>query len=188
MLWARSADERQREWPFLKGWTLPSEVATRTGVVSRLEELILPLLEAQGAELVDLQYGRPRRGRGVLRLFVDHPSGGISLEEITRISRIVSGLLDVHDVIPGSYTLEVSSPGLTRALKKPRDYQRFAGRPVRITTRAPWEGRQVHRGILQGLEDDRVCLKEGDSVCCIPLDEIARARLEIDLKNTGKEG
>ena len=96
--------------------------------------------------------------------------------------------MEVHDIIPGSYTLEVSSPGLTRALKKPEDYQRYVGRLVRVTTRAPLEGRQVHCGILQGLEDDQVCLKEGESVLCIPLNEIARARLDIDLKNTGKEG
>ena len=167
---------------------MTDEVSSKPEVVTRLEELILPLLEAQGAELVELQYSRPKRGRGVLRLFVDRPGGGITLEEITRISRIVGGLLEVHDVIPGSYNLEVSSPGLTRVLKKPQDYQRFVGRLVRVTTRAPWEGRQVHSGILQGLEDDRVCLKEGDRLSCIPLSEIARARLDIDLKNTGKEG
>jgi ribosome maturation factor RimP len=155
---------------------------------SKVEKLILPLLEAQGAELVDLQYGQPKRGRGILRLFVDYPGGGITLEEITRISRMVGGLLDVHDVIPGSYTLEVSSPGLTRALKKPNDYQRFVGRLVRITTRTLWEGRQVHSGILQGLKNDQVCLKVDDQVLCIPLSEIARARLDIDQKNIGKEG
>jgi ribosome maturation factor RimP len=156
-------------------------------IKTRLEELIQPYLVAQGAELVDLQYGRPRRGRGILRLFVDRP-GGITLEEITRISRVVGDLLDVHDLIAGSYTLEVSSPGLTRALKKPQDYQRYVGRLVRVTTRAPWEGSQVHCGILQGLQEDQVCLKEGESLLCIPLSEIARARLEIDLKNIGKEG
>jgi ribosome maturation factor RimP len=156
-------------------------------IKTRVEELIQPYLAAQGAELVDLQYGRPRRGRGILRLFVDRP-GGITLEEITRISRVVGDLLDVHDLIAGSYTLEVSSPGLTRALKKPQDYQRYVGRLVRVTTRAPWEGSQVHCGILQGLEDDQVCLQEGESRLCIPLSEIARARLEIDLKNIGKEG
>jgi len=159
----------------------------KKAIISRLEELILPLIESQGAELVELQYGRPKRGRGILRLFVDRP-GGITIEELTRISRMVGGLLEVHDVIPGSYTLEVSSPGLTRALKKPEDYQRYVGRLVRVTTRAPWEGRQVHSGILQGLEDDQVCLKEGESVFRIPLDEIARARLDIDLKKISKEG
>jgi ribosome maturation factor RimP len=156
-------------------------------ILNRLAELIQPYLLAQGAELVDLQYSRPRRGRGLLRLFVDRP-GGITLEEITRISRVVGDLLDVHDLIAGSYTLEVSSPGLTRALKKPQDYQRYVGRLVRVTTRAPWEGSQVHCGILQGLQEDQVCLKEGESLLCIPLNEIARARLEIDLKNIGKEG
>jgi ribosome maturation factor RimP len=136
---------------------------------------------------VELQYGQPKRGRGFLRLFVDRP-GGITIAELTRINRIVGGLLEVHDVIPGSYTLEVSSPGLTRALKKPEDYRRYVGRLVRGTTLAPWEGRQVHSGILQGLEDDQVCLKEGVSEVRIPLDEIARARLDLDLKKLSKEG
>jgi len=167
--------------------TVQDEIKPKAAIISRLEELIRPLVESQGGDLVDLQYGMPKRGRGFLRLFVDRP-GGISIEELARINRIVGGLLEVHDVIPGSYTLEVSSPGLTRALKKPEDYQRYAGRLVRVTTRAPWEGRQVHCGILQGLKDGQVCLQEGESVVCIPLSEVARARLDIDLKNTGKEG
>ena len=156
-------------------------------IKSQVAELIRPYLAAQGAELVDLEYARPRRGRGILRLFVDRP-GGITLAELSRISRVVGDLLDVHDFIPGPYNLEVSSPGLTRALKQPQDYQRYVGRLVRLTTRAPWEGRQVPSGILKGLKDDQVCLQEGDSLLCIPLSEIARARLEIDLKNIGKEG
>ena len=156
-------------------------------IIVKLQELIQPLLEAQGLELVETQLLRPRRGRGTLRLFLDRP-GGITLEDITRISRVVGELLDVHDLIPGSYNLEVSSPGLTRELKKPADYQRYVGRLVRITTRAPWEGRQVHRGILQGLEDDLVCLKVGEALSRIPLQDIARARLDLDLKNFTKEG
>jgi ribosome maturation factor RimP len=162
-------------------------MADKRAIISRLEELIRPLVESQGSDLVELQYGQPKRGRGMLRLFVDR-TGGITIAELTRINRIVGGLLEVHDVIPGSYTLEVSSPGLTRALKTPEDYQRYAGRLVRITTRGPWEGSQVHSGILQGLEDGQVCLQEGDRVIRIPLDEIARARLDIDLKKISKEG
>ena len=169
------------------GETVPEGLRAKPAIISRLEELIRPLVESQGADLVDLQYGMPKRGRGFLRLFVDRP-GGITISELTRINRIVGGLLEVHDVTPGSYTLEVSSPGLTRALKKPEDYQRYVGRLVRVTTRAPWEGRQVHSGILQGLEDDQVCLKEGETMLRIPLDDIARARLDIDLKKISKEG
>ncbi len=156
-------------------------------LIARVTELIQPLLEAQGLELVDLEYHRPRRGRGILRLFLDQP-GGVTLEVLTRINRVVGELLDVHDLIPGSYTLEVSSPGLTRALKKPEDYRRYTGRLVRITTRSPWEGRQVHRGILQGLEGEEVCLQAGEGATRIPLKEIAKARLDLDIKNIGKEG
>lgn len=169
------------------GQVLPEETTRKPAIISRLEELIRPVVESQGGDLVELQYGQPKRGRGILRLFVDRP-GGITIEELARINRIVGGLLEVHDIIPGSYNLEVSSPGLTRALKTPEDYQRYAGRLVRVTTRAPWEGRQVHSGILQGLKDDQVCLREGEDVVCIPWSEIARARLDIDLKNLSKEG
>ena len=155
-------------------------------IFNRLEELLKPLLAAQGVDLVDLEFSRPRKSRAPLRIFLDRP-GGITLEEITRVSRVVSQLLDVHDFIGTSYNLEVSSPGLTRALKKPADYQRFTGRLVRLTLRAPWQGRQVYRGILQGLEDDQVCLQEGEALWGIPLKEIARARLDVDLKNSVKE-
>ena len=156
-------------------------------IVSRVNELILPLLTAQGLELVETQLLRPRRGRATLRLFLDRP-GGITLEEITRISRVAGELLEVHDLIPESYNLEVSSPGLTRPLKKPADYRRCVGRLVRVTTRNLWEGRQVHRGFLQGVEDDRITLKVEGAQYHIPFDQIARARLDFDLKNSAKEG
>ncbi len=155
--------------------------------ITRVTELMQPLLEAQGVELVELQYARPKRGRGTLRLFLDQP-GGITLEVLTRINRLVGQLLEVHDLIPGPYTLEVSSPGATRALKKPDDYRRYAGRMVRLTTRTPWEGRQVHRGILKGLDGDEVCLQAEEGTSRIPLKEIAKARLDLDIKNIGKEG
>ena len=119
----------------------------KAAIAARVEELIQPLLVAQGVELVEVQYHRPPRGRASLRLFLDR-EGGITLEELARLSRVVGDLLDVHDPIPGSYTLEVSSPGLTRALKKPADYQRYVGRLVRLTTRAPINGTHYghHRG------------------------------------------
>lgn len=149
-------------------------------IITRLEELIQPYLLAQGVELIEVLFTQPRRGRATLRLFVDRP-GGITLDEITRVSRVVGELLDVHDLISSSYTLEVSSPGLTRELKKPRDYERFTGRLVRLTTRGPWQGKQVHRGILKGLENEEISLEEGEALVRIPLREIAKARLDLDL-------
>lgn len=148
-------------------------------IVFQVEELIKPLVEAQGLELVEVEFTQPRRGRANLRIFLDRP-GGITLDEITRISRVVGNLLDVHDLIGPSYNLEVSSPGLTRELKKPKDYQRYAGRLVRLTTRRPVGGRQVHRGILKGLEEENiVCMEVAGEVRRIPLAEVAKARLDL---------
>lgn len=163
-----------------------SEMTGKDTIIAQVEQLIQPLLAAHGAELVDLEFNRPRRGRATLRLFVDRP-GGITLEELTRLSRVVGDLLDVREVIEVPYNLEVSSPGLTRPLKKPADFQRYTGRLVRLTTRSPYQGRQVHRGILRGLEDDQVCLQAERALVKIPLEDIAKARLDIDLKNFGKE-
>ena len=75
----------------------------------------------------------------------------------------------------------MSSPGLTRELKKPRDFERYTGRLVRLTTRGPWQGKQVHRGILKGLENEEVSLEEEHALVRIPLREIAKARLDLDL-------
>ena len=147
-------------------------------IKTRLEQLIQPYLAAQGVELVEVELSQPRKGRATLRLFVDR-EGGITLEEITRVSKVVGELLDVHELISSSYTLEVSSPGLTRKLKEPRDYERYTGRLVRLTTRSPWQGKQVHRGILQGLAGEEVTLTEGETVVRIPLEEIAKARLDF---------
>jgi len=155
------------------------EVMEKKEIINRLTELIQPYLMAQGVELVEVEFTQPRRGRATLRLFVDRPGGGITLDEITRVSRVVGELLDVHDPISSSYTLEVSSPGLTRALKKPQDYERYTGRLVRLTTRTPWEGKQVHRGILKGLANEEVSLEEDRALVRIPLAEIAKARLDL---------
>ncbi len=151
----------------------------KEAIINRITELIQPYLAAQGVELVEMELTGPQRGRATLRLFVDRPGGGITLDEITRVSRVVGELLDVHDPISSSYTLEVSSPGLTRALTKPQDYERYAGRLVRLTTRGPWQGKQVHRGILKGLANDEVSLEEDQALVRIPLAEIAKARLDL---------
>ncbi len=150
----------------------------REEIAARVEELITPYVAAQGLEVVEVEYHQPGRGRGTLRIFLDKP-GGITLDEITRMSRVIGELLDVHDVIGPSYTLEVSSPGLTRELKGDKDFIRFAGRRVRITSRRPIAGRQVHRGILQGLEAGEVLVQVGSELTRLPLEEIAKARLDL---------
>ena len=115
--------------------------------VARINELILPVLQAQEVELVDTEFIKAGK-RYTLRLFLDKP-GGITLDDCASLSRILGEIIDVHDIIDHPYTLEVSSPGLTRPLKKVEDYQRFAGRLVRITVRGGTGKKSLFRGELK---------------------------------------
>ena len=145
----------------------------------RLRPLIQDVVEGQGYEFVDAEF----KGAGknsVLRIFIDAPAG-ISHRDCELVSEQVGTVLDVEDLIPFSYTLEVSSPGLDRKLFKESDYTRFSGKLARIQTRIPLRQQRVFRGRLQGLHDGNVRLElpKGD-LLDIPLDVIHEARLEFD--------
>lgn len=113
---------------------------------------------AFGLELVEAEFRGGGKAR-MLRLFIDKP-GGVTHEDCANVSREVGTILDVEDAVPGgSYTLEVSSPGLDRKLLRAADYERFAGRRVRLTTREPMEGSRHFEGRLEGLRDGRVALE-----------------------------
>jgi ribosome maturation factor RimP len=146
--------------------------------VARIKELILPVLQAQEVELVDTEFVKTGK-RYTLRLFLDKP-GGITLDDCAALSRLLGEIIDVHEVINHAYTLEVSSPGLTRSLRKVEDFQRFAGRLARITVRGGTGKRSLFRGELIGLEGEAVALQEGSQIHHIPLADIVRARLDID--------
>ena len=145
----------------------------------RIRRLIQEVVESQGYELVDAEL----KGAGknsLLRVFIDKPAG-ISHLDCELVSEQIGTELDVEDLIPFSYTLEVSSPGLDRKLAKESDYARFEGKFARIQTRIPLHQQRVFRGRLQGLYDGKIRLelRKGD-VLDIPLDVIQEARLEID--------
>ena len=122
----------------------------------RIEEIAAGLLPSLGLELVEVEYKREGHGM-VLRLYIDRP-GGVTLDDCSEVSRELSALLDVEDVIPGRYTLEVSSPGLNRPLTKEADYLRSIGRLVKIRTRLltpddRGNPRKTFLGELLGYED-----------------------------------
>ena len=145
----------------------------------RVRGLIREVIEGQGYELVDVEF----KGTGknsLLRIFIDAPAG-ISHGDCELVSEQVGTVLDVEDLIPSSYTLEVSSPGLERKLVKESDYTRFGGKLARIQTRIPLRQQKLFRGRLQGLIEGKVRLElpSGD-LLEIPLDVIQEARLEFD--------
>lgn len=144
-----------------------------------------PILESMGLELVDIEFGRVGPD-AVLRLFIDK-EGGVMLDDCAGLSRELSMILDVEDVIACNYTLEVSSPGLDRPLKKQADYDRFVGRLIKIRTYQPFlddsgNKRKTFLGKLEGLAGGivKMTLTEGQTAS-IPIDRVAKANLEFEL-------
>ena len=168
-----------------------------------LWNLVEPYARAAGLELVELQYGR-EDGGFTLRIFIDRPwgaqqdggprlpgqSGGeahelfrsppISHDDCERISRDVSAALDVADLIPNAYRLEVSSPGLERPLRREQDFQRFAGQKVKIRTTDPVDGRRNFSGTLVGASGGVVEVECDGQSCKVPLNVVAKANLVPD--------
>ena len=151
-------------------------------VVTRIAQ---PILESMGLELVDIEFGRVGHD-AVLRLFIDK-EGGVMLDDCAGLSRELSMVLDVEDVIACNYTLEVSSPGLDRPLKKQADYDRFVGRLIKVRTYQPFlddsgNKRKTFLGKLEGLADGivKMTLTEGQTAS-IPIERVAKANLEFEL-------
>ncbi len=147
-------------------------------VIDSVREILDSLLLGYGFELVDIEYRREGRG-WVLRIYIDK-DGGVSVEDCARISRELGTLLDLNDIIPGTYNLEISSPGLTRALKKVRDFERFKGKLVKIKTMTDIQGRRVFIGRLIDFVGNVASVEMDGHVYFIPYDEIERANLELD--------
>lgn len=134
---------------------------------------------SEGLYLVDVEL-KGGRSNTLLRVYVDK-AGGISHGDCQNVSEQLSAMLDVEDPFPGSYTLEVSSPGLDRELRKPSDYQHFAGRRARVILREPVDGQTVVEGRLAGLEGGRVRLDLGElGIREFDLATISRTKLLIE--------
>jgi ribosome maturation factor RimP len=144
----------------------------------RIEQVVEGVVQGLGYEFVEMEF----RGAGknaLLRVFIDRPEG-ISHQDCQQVSEQLGTVLDVEDLIPFSYTLEVSSPGLDRKLFKPDDYTRFAGKLARIQTRLALHHQKVFRGRLRGVQDGKILLETAQGALEIPIDVVAEARLEVD--------
>lgn len=144
-------------------------------IISKTYELIGPLCDAEGYELIHVEYQREAAGR-ILRLYIDKPDG-ITLDDCVRISRQAGDILDVGLEMDESYNLEVSSPGLDRPLVKRQDFDRFRGQPVSIRTDQPVNGQKNFKGILLGISADEVDVRIDTRNVKIPFERILKARL-----------
>lgn len=147
----------------------------KENIFEQARNLIEPLCESEGVELVHLEYQREAGGR-ILRLFIDSPDG-VTLDDCVRISRQSSDLLDVYLENTGPYRLEVSSPGPNRPLVKRLDFDRFKGSRVKIRTAQSVDGQKNFKGVLMGISEEMVQLSVDGKIVYIPYQEIITARL-----------
>ena len=166
-----------------------AESTHRQDVVSRAEALVEPLVRAEGFELVELEYVREPPG-WILRLFIDRPGrdpmakeGGIGLDECAKVSHAVETALEVEDLVPQTYSLEVSSPGLNRPLRRPEHFAKVVGRRVKVKTYGP-VGEPPRRSftgtLVESSASDITVQVEGGGAFHIPFREIAKANLDFE--------
>lgn len=152
----------------------------KTVLLEQIEKVATPVLEEHQAELVDVTFVH-EHGQWVLRFFLDK-QGGITLDDCAKISEHLSRNLDAADAIPQSYSLEVSSPGLNRPLKKEADFQRFIGQKVNVTLFAPLNGRRHFKGILKGVQPGQFDVQDDvQQVHTLSMDNVAKAHLEPEI-------
>ena len=144
----------------------------------KTEELIVPILDAKGFELVDVEYVKEGQDY-FLRAYIDKP-GGITIDDCVAVSREMNVLLDELDYVDGAYTFEVSSPGLGRPLKKPRDYERSMGEEVEIRTYKAMDGSKEFYGIVKAFDDATVTIQSEEEEITFNKSDIALIRLAFD--------
>ncbi len=157
-----------------------------TDTAARLWDVVEPYLAQEHVELDDLEL----RGRGksrVLKITVD-AEGGVDLDHITELARGISRLLDEAADLQGPYTLEVSSPGLERSLRRPAQYRKALGREVKIKTAVPIAGTTSHRGIVASADDNGLVLSIGEQDRRIEFRDIAAARTVFTWDRGAKPG
>lgn len=149
----------------------------------RVEQEIEKIVTSEGMELVHIEYKKQGRGY-LLRVDIDK-DGGVTLDDCQFVSRQVSTYLDVDDVIPAEYELQVSSPGLDRKFYRDADYEKFIGRLVRVKTARPIRGLHVIVGRLKAFDGKKVVVTDPvvkkDPDYEIPLAEIKETRLEVEV-------
>jgi ribosome maturation factor RimP len=151
---------------------------------TQIEKVITPVIEGAGYELADLEFRR-ESGTWILRLYIDKAGALVGLDDCSTVSREVSATLDVHDVIHQHYTLEVSSPGLDRPLRKPEHFRRFVGQRISMSLKLGLVdiGRRNFTGLVLGVSDDgtTVSLQTDDGKRFeLPLADLDKAQLKPD--------
>ena len=156
-----------------------------SGATEQLWRTCEDYLAAEDLELDDLEVAGS--GTRVVRVTVD-AEGGVGVDRLARVSRALSRLLDEQDPFEGSYTLEVSSPGLERALRRPRHYEKSVGSDVKVKSKAEIDGARNHRGTLQSADEDGFVLQVDGADRRFGYEQVQSARTVFEWKKAPKPG
>ncbi|HCM92241.1 MAG TPA: ribosome maturation factor RimP [Lachnospiraceae bacterium] len=154
-------------------------MSKRENYEAKTEELLTPILERLGFDLWDVEYVKEGADY-YLRAYIDK-EGGITIDDCVDVSRALSDELDREDYIEDAYILEVSSPGLTRALKKDRDFERSIGRMIELKTYRSIDGSKEFTGTLTAYDKDSIRIDTGDGERDFARADLARVNLYADL-------
>jgi ribosome maturation factor RimP len=156
-------------------------MSTKSVLIEDIEKIAEPVIQEHGAELVYVEFLH-EHGSWVLRFYLDKPNG-ITLDDCAVISEHLSRNLDATNLIPQAYTLEVSSPGLNRPLRKEKDFERFKGERADIHLYAPINGRRHFRGTIEDVHEGLIDVKDSMAqVYSLPLSGISKAKLDPEIK------
>lgn len=151
-------------------------------VVDKLRDLIEPIVKVNNLDFVDIEYIK-EGDNWILRVFVENPEGKLTIDHLSNLSRLISRKLDEEDPIDKSYFLEVSSPGVERPLRKIKDYERFAGEEIKISTYRKINDTKEFIGKLIGIDENKVItikLRDTDEEMEIDYSDVAKANLYED--------
>jgi ribosome maturation factor RimP len=151
---------------------------SRQEVIHKVTKLAEVIVEDFGVELVDVELLGSGR-RSILRVTIDR-EGGVGLDDCRNVSRQLEAMLDVEDPVQGSYTLEVSSPGIDRPLKKIDDFVKYKGRKVKLVTKDKIENQSYFVGTIIDVQDSNVLIDLEKKSISVPFQSIKRATLEIE--------
>jgi len=154
-----------------------SDLVAKATIDRRLAEILTPVLEDMGFELVRVRFmsGKTK----TVQIMAERPDGGIEVDDCAAISTAVSATLDVEDPIEDAYTLEVSSPGIDRPLTRLKDFETWAGYEAKLETTEMIDGRRRFKGVLQGVEDGEVLIEISEGIIGLNFDWLSDAKLVL---------
>ncbi len=152
-----------------------SDLIAKTAIDIRLAEIVTPVIEDLGYELVRLRLISGKTM--ILQIMADKPDGGIDVDDCANISHALSAVLDVEDPIEGEYALEVSSPGIDRPLTRLKDFEAFEGYVVKLLTSELIDGRKRFNGTLRGVEENEILIEIPEGTIGLEFDWIIEAKL-----------